>query len=281
MSFDGTGNGDDDSLKNILTLLERFRGRAQPPSDPFADYQVMVARNARLPKTGGLFGSGYARFMADYASQLALANSSSAPPPVLPTGQTISGSLPQLDYGASVDRSLFDPQSNDAGVFDRGLAGPTDGAELIEVGNPANRRLRREEERRSGQPWPRDPETGRNYDVAHIKAIADGGTNTLDNIRPMHPAEHRAQHMADGDHARWGRRGAIARAFSGTVARALTPLEIILGITGILSGRIRTDSFDDFSSDLMGWPSKEDQRKAFEHQQRQLDPNWKPGDFVV
>lgn len=34
--------------------------------------------------------------------------------------------------------------TNDGAVIDRGLAGPDDGAQLIDIGNPANRRLRRQ-----------------------------------------------------------------------------------------------------------------------------------------
>ena len=40
-----------------------------------------------------------------------------------------------------------------------------------------------------------------------------------------------------------------------------------------MSGRIRTDTFDNYSSDLLGVPSKEDQRKAFEDYQRMLIPS--------
>jgi len=141
--------------------------------------------------------------------------------------------------------------------------------------------LRREWERQNGRAWPKDPATGRNYDVGHLRAIADGGGNTLDNIRPIHPAEHLAEHVANGDFARWARRASIARAFGGTVARALPPLEIPSAILGILSGRIRTDSFDNYMNDLFGLPSKEDQRKAFESYQKSLNPNWKPGELVV
>lgn len=136
------------------------------------------------------------------------------------------------------------------------------GGSLILVGNPHIPRLRREDEVREGRPWPRVPETGRNYDVAHIKALADGGENTVDNIRPMHPAEHRAEHMRNGDYGRWGKRAAIARAFGGRVARLLGPFAIIPTVTGILSGRIRTDSIDNFSSDMMGVPSEEDRARA-------------------
>lgn len=184
---------------------------------------------------------------------------------------------------------------------------------LQEVGNPHNPRLRREWEVANNQPWPRTAD-GRPFDVAHIRAIADGGTNTLDNIRPMDPAEHRASHK---DHAsRFGRRSSIARTFGGTVEpplhaprRVVTPaspsvkampapaaarptargprlagkfgpLGIVSDLLGKLSGRLpsRMDTWDNYRADLLGEPSAEDRQKAAEDLQRLINPNWKPGD---
>jgi hypothetical protein len=149
-------------------------------------------------------------------------------------------------------------------------AGPTDGSYLVPVGNPYNPRLRREHERATGQPWPKTVD-GRNYDVAHTRAIADGGSNTLDNIQPMHPDAHRAQHIEDGDAARWGRRASIARAFGGKVApptprarvNGLGLFQIIPDITGILSGRIRTDTPTHMLYDLGGFPAPDDYPPPF------------------
>lgn len=42
----------------------------------------------------------------------------------------------------------------------------------------------------------------------------------------------------------------------------------------MISGRIRTDNWDNFTSDMMGVPSLEDQQKA-------INPNWKQGDPIV
>jgi hypothetical protein len=53
---------------------------------------------------------------------------------------------------------------------------------------------------------------------------------------------------------------------------------ILPNITGMLSGRIRTDSFDNFASDMMGFPSEEDHLRDWEDYQRALNPKWKPGD---
>ena len=107
-------------------------------------------------------------------------------------------------------------------------------------------------------------------------ALADGGSNTLDNIRPMHPAEH----VNAGDFARWARRPGIARAFGGTV-EAFPILELGSLILGALSGRIRTNSVDNMLHDMLGEPSMEDRRKQFEDEQRRINPNWKPGDPIV
>lgn len=172
--------------------------------------------------------------------------------------------------------AFFGQPSDDAFV-DREGAGPEDGAQLIAVGNPFNPRLRRQWEKLNDRFWPRT-KTGRNYDVAHIKALADGGTNTVDNIRPMHPAEHLAQHMADGDLTRWARRQWIAKAFGGRVLRGLGPLSDFLGI---LTGDL--DPFDPNSAYnyLVGAPSAKQQRALEEQFQKQQNPNWKPGDPPV
>jgi len=194
-------------------------------------------------------------------------------PKVLPNQEPTRAQFRQL---AASSGDEFQPA-----FLDRGLANADDGGEFIDVGNPEHPRVRREWERREGQDWPIDPATGRRYDVAHIKAVADGGKTTVDNVRPLHPAAHRAEHMANGDHARWGRRAGIARAFGGRVAKALGPLNAISGLTGMLSGRIRTDNFDNFANDMMGLPSLQDQKDAFENRQRMLNPQWKPGDPIV
>jgi RHS repeat-associated protein len=66
--------------------------------------------------------------------------------------------------------------------------------------------IRREWEAENGRPWPIDLATGKNQDVAHNRALADGGTNQLDNIKPMANAPHRQEHIDNGDFKRWGAR---------------------------------------------------------------------------
>lgn len=143
-----------------------------------------------------------------------------------------------------------------AAYLDRGLAGSDDGAELIDIGGKA-RSQRRQWEKREGQEWPKT-ESGRNYDRSHIVPKADGGPDTVDNIRPQHPDEHRADHVRNGDFGRWGRRSSVARGFGGTVGRALGPLGIFSDVLGILSGRYRTDTPRHFYNDYMGVPDPDD-----------------------
>tara|TARA_R100000935_G_scaffold24014_2_gene43456 strand:+ start:5473 stop:5643 length:171 start_codon:yes stop_codon:yes gene_type:complete len=52
-------------------------------------------------------------------------------------------------------------------------------------------------------------------------------------------------------------------------------------ITGVLSNRIRTDNWDNFTSDMVGWPSEEDMQRQLEREQKVINPHWKPGDPIV
>jgi hypothetical protein len=53
---------------------------------------------------------------------------------------------------------------------------------------------------------PFDTVRQRYVDMAHIKALADGGTNAAENLKPQEHGEHMAEHMANGDFARWASR---------------------------------------------------------------------------
>jgi len=70
----------------------------------------------------------------------------------------------------------------------------------------SSRTLRSRWEKSTGEKWPKDPKTGRNQDVSHIKALADGGTNDTDNIEPKPHDEHMKDHQDNGDFRRWGQR---------------------------------------------------------------------------
>ena len=64
--------------------------------------------------------------------------------------------------------------------------------------------LRRQWEKLHGKSWPKD-DTGRNQDVAHIKAKADGGApNDPKNFNPQPHDEHMQEHIDNGDFKRWG-----------------------------------------------------------------------------
>ena len=170
----------------------------------------------------------------------------------------------------------------DDAVLDRGLASPGDGGEFIEIGSKAPQH-RRGWARREGTPWPTVPETQANFHVSHIIAKADDGPDTLENIEPEHPVEHMKRHRENGDFSRWGKRGGRPSTVAprgGPRVRGIGLLGAIPSITGILSGNIRIDSFDNFASDMLGFPSQEDQRKTFEGYQRALTPGWKPGDPI-
>jgi len=74
---------------------------------------------------------------------------------------------------------------------------------------------------------------------------------------------------------------AIARAFGGRVASVLGPVGILSDITGVMSGRIRADTFDNLTSDILGLPSEADRQKQLERRQKAFNPHWKPGDPII
>ncbi len=64
-----------------------------------------------------------------------------------------------------------------------------------------------------GRAFPKNPMTGRNLDATHVRALADNGNNSPENIRPMDHAEHMRMHKENGDFVRWARRASLRREF--------------------------------------------------------------------
>jgi hypothetical protein len=77
---------------------------------------------------------------------------------------------------------------------------------MAAVHRVSGRTLRRAWERFNDEIWPTEPVTGKNFDAAHIKALADKGTNDPQNIKPMQHDEHMESHRSNGDFRRWGSR---------------------------------------------------------------------------
>jgi RHS repeat-associated protein len=71
--------------------------------------------------------------------------------------------------------------------------------------------LRAQWEDKYGYSWPTDPVTGRPCDIDHIKPRSMGGTDHVENIRPLARVSHTNRHIVDGHSKMWGQQGAAKR----------------------------------------------------------------------
>jgi hypothetical protein len=74
-----------------------------------------------------------------------------------------------------------------------------------QCGRVSPKKLRKEYEDATGSQWPKSAD-GKNHDVSHKTALADGGTNEVNNIEPLERSEHIRRHVENGDFKRWGGR---------------------------------------------------------------------------
>ena len=107
-----------------------------------------------------------------------------------------------LDKSADAAKAV-DKATDAAKIIDKS-------GDAVEAANKQKRvsskTLRNKWENSTGEKWPKDPKTGKNMDVSHKKALADGGTNDISNIEPKPRDEHIKQHKDAGDFERWGSR---------------------------------------------------------------------------
>ncbi len=95
--------------------------------------------------------------------------------------------------GAALLAAVMAAGANITPAGDKGEPEPVSGSKL-KLPCPTKRvpsaQLRKKWEDATKQKWPKDPNTGRNYNVAHKIPLADGGDNSVENIEPMPHHKH-------------------------------------------------------------------------------------------
>ena len=121
-------------------------------------------------------------------------------------GSTIERAIKSVIVHASTD--------GDSNAGDKPASGQdqSSGSQAQTGGDPKNKRvssktLRTRWSKANNKPWPKDPkDPTRNQDVSHTKPLADGGDNSVEDIKPLPHEEHVKQHIQKGDFSRWRRK---------------------------------------------------------------------------
>ena len=132
MALDGSGGADGGpSIDDLLQLMRGARAPITPAPDPLDQVSNWIAAQRWMPPGGGLFGSGYARYMAAHASPLPSGTGWRGPNGLDPTTASPGASAAPSPTRALDDAEGFEPQiapaawSGGALPIDDGVFRPT------------------------------------------------------------------------------------------------------------------------------------------------------------
>jgi RHS repeat-associated protein len=113
----------------------------------------------------------------------------------------------------------------------------------LKVKRTNSKTLRKKWERYYNKKWPKDPNTGWNQDIAHKKAVSEGGAESDPrNYGPKTRNEHIEKHKKAGDYEKWGKQGAAARAkkLKG-IGKTLGAMGFVLDAADFLDAKTRAE----------------------------------------